>query len=595
MSKNYSDLHRGLVLKYFWQVIRQYKVSFFTTICVQIGASALDIIVPYQYLRLWKVLTLENEVNFIHARSIIFIILSLNILRWGLRRVNAFTNDYFQGNVMAGLRKQAFSYMMGHSSTFFANSFGGSLVQKINKYARAFEKLMEKMLSDGLPLVVRSIGTIIALYILVPKYSAILSVFAFVFILTSYVFTRFKLKYDIIAAELDSKTVGVLADAVGNHSSIQFFTGHEYENNRVGEVINEQKKATVFNWYLWDALFGIQGFYSVIIEFLVFWIAIGDWHLGLITLPIFILLQTYLVRLIENLWNFGGLVRTYYDSFADAQEMAVILDTPYEVGDISTQDKLSNVTGVIEFKDVTYVYDRTETKVLDGMSLTIPSGQKIAIVGSSGAGKSTFVRLLMRLFNLTSGGIYIDGTDISKISQENLREHIAFVPQDPILFHRTLMENIRYGKRDATDEEVKNAAVLAHCDEFIDRLPYGYETYVGERGVKLSGGERQRVAIARAILKNAPILVLDEATSALDSHSESLIQDALHTLMSNKTTIVIAHRLSTVRAMDRIIVIDKGIIVEDGTHDKLLKKRTGIYKKLWNLQAGGFNSSDEEE
>ena len=182
------------------------------------------------------------------------------------------------------------------------------------------------------------------------------------------------------------------------------------------------------------------------------------------------------------------------------------------------------------------------------------------------------------------------GLNISKISQKNLREKISFVPQDPVLFHRTLMENIRYGRRDATDEEVLRAAELAHCDEFIDALPNGYETYVGERGVKLSGGERQRVAIARAIVKNAPILVLDEATSSLDSHSEYLIQDALTKLIKGKTTIVIAHRLSTIRQMDRIIVLDKGKIIEDGTHDELVNKKSGLYKKLWDLQAGGFKN-----
>jgi ATP-binding cassette subfamily B protein len=222
--------------------------------------------------------------------------------------------------------------------------------------------------------------------------------------------------------------------------------------------------------------------------------------------------------------------------------------------------------------------------------LNIPAGQKIAVVGYSGAGKTTFVRLLMRLFNLTSGKIMIDGIDINNISQENLREKISFVPQDPVLFHRTLMENIRYGKRDATNEEVLNAAHLAHCDDFIGALPNGYETYVGERGVKLSGGERQRVAIARAILKNSPILILDEATSSLDSQSELLIQDALHKLIQNKTTIVIAHRLSTIREMDRIIVLQKGKIIEDGVHEELANKKDGLYKKLWDLQAGGFKN-----
>jgi ABC-type multidrug transport system ATPase subunit len=217
---------------------------------------------------------------------------------------------------------------------------------------------------------------------------------------------------------------------------------------------------------------------------------------------------------------------------------------------------------------------------------------RTSAVGTSGAGKSTLVRLIMRLFDVSSGVITIDGTDIRTVTQESLREQIAFVPQDPVLFHRTLTENIRYGRRDASDAEVHEAARLAHCDEFIDRLPLGYDTYVGERGIKLSGGERQRIAIARAILKNAPILVLDEATSSLDSHSEVLIQDALRTLIQGKTTIVIAHRLSTIREMDRIVVMEHGKILEEGTHASLLRKRGSQYKKLWEIQASGFSKKE---
>jgi ATP-binding cassette subfamily B protein len=283
------------------------------------------------------------------------------------------------------------------------------------------------------------------------------------------------------------------------------------------------------------------------------------------------------------------MVRVFYDSFADAQEMALILNSEYEIVD-APESVARDVKGEVVFDNVTYVYKNNHSKILENFSLTIPVGQKIAIVGSSGAGKTTFVRLLMRLFDVTSGRILIDGIDISKISQENLREHISFVPQDPVLFHRTLLENIRYGRRDANDDEVKEAAHLAHCDDFINNLPLGYDTYVGERGVKLSGGERQRVAIARAILKNSPILILDEATSALDSHSEGLIQDALHKLMEGKTTIVIAHRLSTIRQMDRIIVLDKGKVIEEGTHEELINNTGGLYKKLWDLQAGGFKN-----
>ena len=590
MKKEKEKLHTRLVLKYFWQVIRQYKLSFFTVIILALLSAGLDIYIPLRFLKLWEVLNTNNFFLAGDARIILVGIFILGLIRWMISRSNSFVNSFFQASVLSGLRKQAFSYLMGHSHSFFANNFSGSLIQKINKYTRAFERLMDSLIDDIIPLSIRSIGSVIAIYTINPKYSYILAIFCLVFILTAFVYTRLKLKYDIIASELDSKTSGALADSIGNHSSIELFASQEYENERVGGVINEQRKATVYNWYLWGGLSVIQSFYTITIEFIIFWFAIGDWKVGLISLPVMILIQGYLGRLTNNLWSFTNIVRAYYDSFSDAQGMAVILNIPYEISD-NVSVILEKVKGEVTFNNVTYIYEKNETKVFDNFSLTIPAGQKIAIVGSSGAGKSTFVNLLMRLFNLTSGRILIDNVDISYVSQKNLREQIAFVPQDPVLFHRTLMENIRYGKRDATDEEVKKASALANCDKFIDRLPLGYETYVGERGIKLSGGERQRVAIARAILRDAPILVLDEATSALDSESEMLIQDALHNLIKNKTTIVIAHRLSTVREMDRIIVIEDGKIIEDDTHDELIKKDEGVYKKLWNLQAGGFDET----
>lgn len=586
-GKDYLNLHRKLVLKYFWEVIRNFKVSFFTVIILSIIRAGLDIYIPFQFLRLWNILSANNFDFVLKAQNIVITIFVLGLFAWALKRIIEFTLFYFTANVMAGLRKQGFSYMMGNSRSFFANNFSGSLTQKINKYAKAFDRLMDKLVDNIIPLLFRSVGTVVAIYILIPKYAFILSIFIVVFLLTAFIYTRLKLKYDIIAAYADTKTHGTLADSISNHSSVQFFSGHEYEEEKVGDVIEDQKRKTVFNWYLWGGLGLIEGLYAVIIEFIIFWIAIGDWKIGLITLPVIVLIQGYLGRLVENLWSFAGIVRAYYDGFADAQEMALILDTPYEVKDNVTKT-LEKAKGEVLFDKVTYIYEKNNTKVFDDFSLTIPIGQKIAIVGSSGAGKSTFVNLLMRLFNLTSGRILIDGIDISSISQKNLREQIGFVPQDPVLFHRTLIENIRYGRRDATDEEVKKAASLAHCDDFIERLPQGFNTYVGERGVKLSGGERQRVAIARAILKDAPILVLDEATSSLDSESEMFIQDALRNLIKNKTTIVIAHRLSTVRAMDRIIVIENGKIIEDDTHEQLINKDEGIYKKLWDLQAGGF-------
>lgn len=588
-EKNYSNLNIILVLKYYWQVIKHFKVSFFTVVFLTIFSSIIDVYIPLQFLKLWDVLSTNNFNVVDDAQAIIIFILILNLVRWSARRISGFSLSYFESATMAGLREQAFNYMIGNAHSFFANNFSGSLTRKISKYAYAFEKLTDRMIAEGLPLIVRGVGTVVAIYTLMPKYSYILGVFVIIFLVTALVYTRYKLKYDIAAALADTKTTGVLSDAITNHPSIQIFSGHSFEEERTKEIVDKQRKATFLNWCLWEGLGAIQSFYSIGIEFIIFWVAINDWKLSLVSLPFIILLQSYTFRLIENLWSFASIVRTFYDSFADAQEMALILNTTYEImdGDIKLNKTL---TGEVKFENVTYIYKNNENKVLDNFNLEIPAGQKIAIVGSSGAGKTTFVRLLMRLFNLTSGKIFIDNININDLTQEDLRNQISFVPQEPSLFHRTLMDNIRYGKRNATDEEVLEAAHLAHCDDFIDKLPQGYDTYVGERGIKLSGGERQRVAIARAILKNSPILILDEATSSLDSHSESLIQDALAKLIKGKTTIVIAHRLSTIRQMDRIIVIENGKIIEDDTHEKLLNKKEGLYKKLWDLQAGGFKN-----
>ena len=288
----------------------------------------------------------------------------------------------------------------------------------------------------------------------------------------------------------------------------------------------------------------------------------------------------------DKVFSFSRIVRDIYQSYADAKEMVEIMKLPPAIQDAPDAKPLQSSRGEIVFDQVNFHFNPSKP-VLRSISVTIKAGEKVALVGPSGAGKSTFVKLLLRFHDVKEGAIKIDGQDIRNVTKASLYEAISLVPQDPVLFHRSLRENIRYGKPSASDEEVEQAAKLAHCDEFIRETAAGYDTFVGERGIKLSGGERQRVAIARAILKNAPILVLDEATSSLDSHSESLIQEALQNLMQGRTTIVIAHRLSTIRKMDRIVVIDNGQVIEQGTHDELTQ-RDGLYSHLWELQAGGF-------
>ena len=279
--------------------------------------------------------------------------------------------------------------------------------------------------------------------------------------------------------------------------------------------------------------------------------------------------------------------RGIYQAMADSKEMVEILETPHQIKDTPGAKILADAKGKIDFENIVFGF-QDDRIILKDFDLSINSGEQVAIVGSSGAGKTTLTGLLLRLFEPTGGRILIDGNDIREITQESLRKNISLVPQDPVLFHRSILENIRYGRPEASDEEVIAAAQMAHCDKFVQKMPAGYQTMVGERGVKLSGGERQRVAIARAILKRAPILILDEATSSLDSKSEALIQDALDALMKDQTVIAIAHRLSTIRKMDRVVVLKGGTIIEQGSHQSLIRKRDGVYRKLWRLQSSGF-------
>jgi ATP-binding cassette subfamily B protein len=299
------------------------------------------------------------------------------------------------------------------------------------------------------------------------------------------------------------------------------------------------------------------------------------------------LIVTYTASVAQNLWNMNGIMRSYNRVMGDALEMTTILDHPMSIINTST-DTMKITHGAIDMNSMTFTHDEGDGATLfRDFNLTIKPGEKVGLVGPSGSGKTSLTKLLLRLSDIDSGSITIDGQAINNVTQESLRTSIAYVPQEPLLFHRTIRENIAYGRPSATQKEIETAAKKAGAYTFITELTDGFDTLVGERGIKLSGGQRQRIAIARAILKDAPILVLDEATSALDSESEKLIQDSLDDLMKNRTSIVIAHRLSTIAKLDRIIVLDKGSIIEDGSHDELLKKK-GVYARLWSHQSGGF-------
>ncbi|MFA5022362.1 MAG: ABC transporter ATP-binding protein [Patescibacteria group bacterium] len=576
-------------LQIFWQFSLKYKFALFLVIITISAASALNVVVPLYFKDFFDILA-SGQSQGVVTQALISILISiavLELIQWVFWRTSTFFSNHFQSRVMTDLANYCFAYLHRHSFSFFNNNFSGSLVKKVKWFSRSFEQIADRFLWNLLTLVV-NIGAIIVVLAQRNFYLSLgIFIWLVVFLVVNGVFTKYKLKYDILRSAVETETTGFLADTITNNTTVKLFNGYQRELNGFALVNDKLRRLRKFTWDLDSFFEAVQGGLMIFLEVGIFYMAIKLWQKGLLTLGDFVLIQTYVVNIVNRVWDFGKIIRQIYENLADAEEMTEILQTPLEIKDIAGAKNLAVKSGKIEFKKVDFYYYPNQ-KILNNFSLTVKANENLAFIGPSGAGKSTVVRLLLRMHDIVSGKILIDGQDISQVTQESLWQNVSLVPQDPILFHRTLKENIRYGKPEATDEQVYAAAKAAHCHEFIIGFSDGYDTYVGERGVKLSGGERQRVAIARAILRNCPILVLDEATSSLDSESELLIQDALDKLMAGKTVIVIAHRLSTIRKMDRIVVLDTGGIIEQGTHSELLESDSGLYRRLWQLQAGGF-------
>jgi ATP-binding cassette subfamily B protein len=431
---------------------------------------------------------------------------------------------------------------------------------------------------------------LVGVFIVLTKESPIISLIFIVWIILHITvvsfFVKRKIKYDVLEAEQDSRISGRVADVFSNISAVKFFSARSSEINSFGEYTNEGASRSRVADFLGAKIDLMQGVFIFFIQSIILFLTISLWLKNEISTGTVVLIETYMVIISDQVWSFGNSLTTFMKLAADMKEVVDIFEIVPDILDPKNPEKSRMQSGHIVFNNVSFRYELGET-VLSNFNLDIKHGERVGIVGHSGAGKSTITKLLLRLNDITSGSISIDDQDIRNVTQNDLRNAISYVPQEPILFHRSVRDNIAYGKQNAIKQEIMTVAKKAHADEFISKLPKGYDTLVGERGVKLSGGERQRVAIARAMLKDSPILMLDEATSSLDSISEHYIQDAFNELMKGKTTIVIAHRLSTIQKMDRIIVLDKGVIVEEGTHKQLLKKK-GVYASLWDHQTGGF-------
>lgn len=486
----------------------------------------------------------------------------------------------------ADVRLSMVGYVERHSYNYFSNQFPGAIGNKISDMVQSMENVLRLLTQLFFP-VLLALAIALTFFSSIHSYFAlILGAWLIVHGAIAFGFSRKCAKLADLHAESRSNLVGKIVDSLTNHSNIRLFSRYDYEMKYLAKYQKEeQDKHWASLWYI-EKMKSAMGIASFLGAMAMYWYMLDCWQQNKITVGevIFIFNTSWNITMMA--WLAALELPTLYKEIGVCKQALSVIQEPIEIEDDPNATSLKVTQGVITFENVTFHY-MPQYNIFQDKNLVIHAGEKVGVVGFSGSGKTTFVSLILRYYDVEKGRILIDGQDISKITQESLREQIALIPQDASLFHRTLLDNIRYGNIDATKEEIIAAAQQASAHEFIEKFPEGYETLVGERGAKLSGGQKQRVAITRAIIKNAPILILDEATSALDSYNERLIQDSLYELMEGRTTIVIAHRLSTLSRMDRILVFKEGKIIEEGSHTELLEKG-GHYATMWEMQAGGF-------
>ena len=484
------------------------------------------------------------------------------------------------------IRRQLFAYLQHHSQRYFLGNFAGSLANRIAETSMSTAQVLWTVLFDFWPL---AITFSVSLYLLAQvnhDLAAVLAIWIAIYGSVSFVLALRCRHYARDYAAARSLVSGKIVDSVTNIMNSKLFARRDFEREYLEHYLNiEVQRARRTFWFMegirWFQFTAAAGLMIGIVYY-----AIGIWAANGMTVGEFAMAASLCLLLIEQARGLSRKFLEFFEYIGNVTDGVSIIVRPHEVVDHSAAATLQITRGEIRIEGLDFAYQPARP-VFTGLDLVVPPGQKVGLVGFSGSGKSTLLNLVLRLFEPQGGRIVLDGQDIQKVTQESLRGAIAMIPQDPMLFHRSLMENVRYGRLDATDEEVIAAARQAHAHEFIMESEGQYESLVGERGVKLSGGQRQRIALARALIKNAKILLLDEATSSLDSVTEHYIQESLQSLMRDKTVLVIAHRLSTLAHLDRIVVFHRGRIIEDGTHHALLT-RGGHYARMWTMQAGGF-------
>lgn len=495
---------------------------------------------------------------------------------------------------MRDLSMTIFRHLSSMSYRFYSDRFAGSLVNQSNKFVGSFERLTDPLTWNVFKLLVALVATSVILAPTAPLVVVVILLITGIYAPLVWFYRRRQVPYNKRWAASESKRTGQLADSISNILAVKAFASEQHETTLMQARADEVHHRSMETLKIAMNQELVSGSVQRSINVFTILISIALAVNGRIDVGVIYLSLSFTMAIMRRLWDLNNSFRQFTRVFGDAHDMTEILQLEAEVKDAAHVEPFNAKAGTVSFNGITFWYPEQTAResLFVNFNLNINSGEKIGLVGPSGGGKTSITKLLLRFMDIQEGSIAIDGRDIRHMSQADLRRSITYVPQEPLLFHRSLRENIGYGRGRVNEKEIIAAAKKARAHEFIVKLPDGYDTLVGERGVKLSGGQKQRIAIARAMLKDSPIVLLDEATSALDSESEVLIQSALKELMKDKTAIVIAHRLSTIQNMDRIVILDDGAVVEEGTHDSLRRKKGGLYARLWSHQSGGFITDD---
>ena len=561
-----------------WSVAAMFGLFMFATL--------LDVLTPLFAGQLVEAVSKGGDAAINATTTAFVILLALGFGSVGIRlfAFNVLIN--FTLKMMGEVAQDAFARVQRFSSDWHANTFAGSTVRKVTRGMWGIDQLNDVLIIFFFPSFVMLVGTAIMLGLIWPMMGVLVAIGSAVYIgITVWMSVSYVSPAASLANMWDTRMGGALADAISCNAVVKGFGAEDREDERLTHVVGKWRSRTSRTWNRGNRNGAVQGTLMILLRTAVIGLALIFWQQGVAEAGDIALVLTSFFVLQGYLRDIGQHVRNLQRAVNDMEELVDVQLAPIGIEDRADARPAAIQEGRIEFDRVTLQYGRHTNPLYQDFSVSIPAGQRVGLVGHSGSGKTTFVKLIQRLHDVTDGAIRIDGVDIRDMTQASLRAQIAIVQQEPILFHRSLAENISYARPGATRHEIVEAAKLASAHEFIEALPKGYETLVGERGVKLSGGERQRVAIARAFLADSPVLIFDEATSSLDSESELIIQRAMERLMVGRTTIVIAHRLSTVRALDRLLVFDKGRIVEEGTHETLVNREGGIYRRLFERQA----------